>query len=133
MCVFAELMRALDAGTHHLDSISGSFFREICSSDWRRFEHRILVLNLSSRPSVSGGQRVHVTFTTVPKSEPPRVANDAVLVFLDLAPFVQRINHFLTGVNPDPDVEQMSLLGGGLRGNVARTRLPSRATPAGTS
>lgn len=132
MCVFAELMRALDAGTHHLDPISDGFFREICSSDWRRFEHRILVLTLISEPSVSGSQRVHATFTTVSKSEPLQVANDAVLVLLDLAPFVQRINRFLTGVNPDPDVEQMSLLGG-TRGKVARTRLPPRAAPVGTS
>lgn len=110
ICVLAELMHSLDSGAKHLAGISPAFFDHCCSDDWRRLEHRYLVLVITVEPGPKGKPVGRPTFRTIPKSEPVPKADGTTVVTLDLAPFVQRMNRFLNGVQPEVPPEQMSFL-----------------------
>lgn len=128
ICVLAELMHAMDAGAHHLDEMAADFFNEVCTDDWRRFEHRLLVLAIIIDRCAPTGHVAHSTFTTVPRTKPLQPISGAIMITLDLAPFVQRVSRFITGVDSEPRPEQMTLLGApGNQPGV--TELPPREAP----
>jgi hypothetical protein len=106
ICVLAELMHVLDCGAKHLAPISKDFFTEICSGDWRRFEHRRLVVQMDRVPDVNKKKRLELTFRTIPKTEMFLDTGTSIIVTLQLAPFVHRVAARLTGVPTEPTDRQ---------------------------
>jgi len=98
ICVLAELMHALDCGVKHLVPISQDFFTEICSGDWRRFEHRRLVVQIDQEFDASNKRTFTFAFRTIPKTEAFPDTGTSTVVTLHLAPFVHRVATRLTGV-----------------------------------
>lgn len=98
ICVLAELMHVLDCGAKHLVPISQDFFTEICSGDWRRFEHRRLVVQIDQELNANKKEILRLTFRTIPKADLLPDPGFSILVTLQLAPFVHRVAARLTGI-----------------------------------
>lgn len=106
VCVLAELMHALDCGVKHLVPISRDFFTEICSGDWRRFEHRRLVVQIDQEFDSSKKRMFRFAFRTIPKTEAFPDTGTSTVVMLHLAPFVHRVDTRLSGVQSKPTDQQ---------------------------
>ncbi len=106
ICVLAELMHVLDCGVKHLVPISQDFFNEICSGDWRRFEHRRLVVQIDQELDVSNERKFALAFRTIPKTEAFPDTGTSTVVMLHLAPFVHRVDTRLSGVQSKPTDQQ---------------------------
>lgn len=106
ICILAELMHVLDCGAKHLIPISQDFFSEICSGDWRRFEHRRLVVQIDQELDTSNKRKFTLTFRTIPKTEAFPDPGASTVVMLLLAPFVHRVDTRLSGVQSKPTDQQ---------------------------
>lgn len=103
ICVLAELMHALNCGSTHLVPISKDFFAELCSGDWRRFEHRRLIIEITQAIDAGGNRTFTLSFKTIQKNEDVPDPESATVVMLNLAPLVHKINNRLnntTDVSP---------------------------------
>lgn len=98
ICVIAELMHVLDCGAKHLVPLSQEFFTEICSGDWRRFEHRRLVVQIDQEVVANKKRTIRLAFRTIPKTETLADVGTSTVVTLLLAPFVHRVAARLTGI-----------------------------------
>ncbi|HEV7165181.1 MAG TPA: hypothetical protein VGO35_07335 [Gammaproteobacteria bacterium] len=93
ICVLAELMHALNCGTTHLVPISKDFFAELCSGDWRRFEHRRLIVEIAQAVDADDNRSFEFSFKTIQKNESVPDSESATVVLLNLAPLFQKISN----------------------------------------
>jgi len=129
VCVLGELMNVLDCGTNYLVPITERLFNEICSGDWRRLEHRLLVLSIDRQTNVDKGKintKILLNFELRPRTEMVLVPTSSTVVALDLARFVQTINTFLTGISVQAKPFRLPSLQERQRGQAKRKKLENQ-------